>query len=174
MEARRSVSAPARARKMSRLGSSLTLRAASRRNKMRTSMAGPSDASTEASLGGARGRAHLVLDGGDEAMDVLAVHAGNQITYLGLVDILTHWTVRKRLEHAFTGVLRCRDVSCQPPARYAQRMLRFLDDVITSDAPPDEASPAARDSSPSEKVRRTRSPRPEPKLNRRSPEEVSL
>ena len=155
---------------------------------MRTCTAGPSNAGAEVALAGARGRAHLVLDGGEEAMDVLAVHAGGLTTYLGIVDILTRWSLRKKLEHALTGALRCRDVSCQPPDRYAQRMLCFLEEAISSDAPPDEvqpeAQPPARDGgtgtstasvTPVALEPRVRSsgPRPEPNVNR-LPKEVSV
>ena len=40
-----------------------------------------------------------------ELMNVMAVDEGSQITYLGIVDILTEWSFRKRLEHAVNGVL---------------------------------------------------------------------
>ena len=112
-------------------------------HKMRTSMAGPTSEETEEALTGAGKKGGketkwMGLGGGEESMDVLAVHAGTQITYLGLVDILTQWTPKKRLEHLFNGKLkRNRDISCQPPDAYGARMLRFLENAITSEAPPD-------------------------------------
>jgi len=66
-----------------------------------------------------------------------------QITYLGLVDILTEWTPRKRLENLVNGRMQRgkggsgRDISCQPPRVYGARMLRFLAGAITAEAPPD-------------------------------------
>ena len=48
------------------------------------------------------------------------------------MDILTQWTLRKRLEHVFNGALCCRDISCQPPERYAQRMRNFVEAAIRS------------------------------------------
>ena len=68
----------------------------------------------------------------------MAVDEGSQITYLGIVDILTEWSCRKRLEHAVNGVLRgCRDISCQPPRRYGERFLSFADDYSTAQPPTD-------------------------------------
>ena len=73
-----------------------------------------------------------------ELMNVMAVDEGSQITYLGIVDILTEWSFRKRLEHAVNGVLRgCRDISCQPPRRYGERFLSFADDYSTAQPPTD-------------------------------------
>ena len=73
-----------------------------------------------------------------ELMNVMAVDEGSQITYLGIVDILTEWSFRKRLEHAVNGVLRgCRDISCQPPRRYGERFLAFADDYSTAQPPTD-------------------------------------
>ena len=82
------------------------------------------------------------------------------------MDILTQWTLRKRLEHVFNGVLCCRDISCQPPERYAQRMLNFVEAAISSEAPSDDgvlATPATGGSAagaPAPKVKSTRPQRP--------------
>ena len=97
---------------------------------------------TEAALGGVRRESRWMgLGGGEEAMDVLAVHSGSHITYLGLVDMLTEWTPAKKLEHFINGRLHGgRDISCQPPARYAERMLTFLEAAITSEPPPEDGT----------------------------------
>lgn len=48
------------------------------------------------------------------------------VEYISIVDMLTPYGLRKRLETFFTGSLMCgRDVSCQPPGQYADRFLAF-------------------------------------------------
>jgi hypothetical protein len=63
-----------------------------------------------------------------EAMNVVTVRDATRHCYLGIIDVLTPYVVRKRLETFFTGTLVCgRDVSCQHPKVYAGRFHRFVD-----------------------------------------------
>jgi 1-phosphatidylinositol-4-phosphate 5-kinase len=55
------------------------------------------------------------------------------VAYIGIVDILTRYGAKKRAETLFTGTLICRDVSCQPPKRYARRFVRFFEQMIVAD-----------------------------------------
>jgi len=56
--------------------------------------------------------------------------SGTDVLYLALVDILTCYTCKKVAEHRLTGTLFCcRDVSCQPPLRYASRFMAFVKSV---------------------------------------------
>jgi len=58
----------------------------------------------------------------DEAyLGVVSLPTENHIFYIGIVDILTRYGFRKKLETFFTGTLFGHDVSCQPPDFYAKR-----------------------------------------------------
>ena len=54
------------------------------------------------------------------------VETPHYVAYLGIVDILTIYKTKKRLETTFTGTLLNRDVSCKPPSSYGTRFIRFL------------------------------------------------
>ncbi|EQC38733.1 hypothetical protein SDRG_03698 [Saprolegnia diclina VS20] len=52
------------------------------------------------------------------------------VVYLGIIDILTPWSIRKQLEHWFRVYLQCKDrqgISCVDPKQYANR---FRDHVV--------------------------------------------
>ncbi|OQR89837.1 phosphatidylinositol 4-phosphate 5-kinase D3 (PIPK-D3/GPCR-PIPK) [Thraustotheca clavata] len=52
------------------------------------------------------------------------------VVYLGIIDILTPWSIRKQLEHWFRVYLQCKDrngISCVDPRQYANR---FRDHVV--------------------------------------------
>merc|ERR1719188_1656612 len=60
------------------------------------------------------------------------------VAYLGMVDVLTRYSCRKRLE---TLVGRCRgagrgEASCQPPSQYAARFCGFMRHVLACPGSP--------------------------------------
>eukprot|EP00301_Raphidiophrys_heterophryoidea_P016743 c26380_g1_i1.p1 GENE.c26380_g1_i1~~c26380_g1_i1.p1 ORF type:complete len:498 (+),score=79.81 c26380_g1_i1:57-1496(+) len=63
---------------------------------------------------------------------VVYIETPDLVMYLGVVDILTLYGSRKRFETFFTGNLLCRDVSCQPPKKYARRFSRFFERIGTT------------------------------------------
>jgi len=51
--------------------------------------------------------------------------------FVGVIDVLTPYGWKKRFENFFTGKLMCcRDVSCQPPKRYAERFHTFMEERV--------------------------------------------
>jgi hypothetical protein len=69
-----------------------------------------------------------------EAMDVISSRTDTAVQYFGIVDILTRYAIQKKAETIFTGIMMCRPgISCQPPKRYQQRFMAFVDaDVLAS------------------------------------------
>uniref|UniRef100_A0A7S1A134 PIPK domain-containing protein n=1 Tax=Noctiluca scintillans TaxID=2966 RepID=A0A7S1A134_NOCSC len=65
-----------------------------------------------------------------EANNVITVETEEHIFYVGIVDILTKYGSAKRAETLLSGTLRCRNVSCQPPNKYAQRFVHFITDSV--------------------------------------------
>merc|ERR1719181_60095 len=60
-----------------------------------------------------------------EAMNVVTVRDSTRHVYLGIIDVLTPYKVKKRFETFFMGTIVCgRDVSCQHPKVYAKRFYR--------------------------------------------------
>jgi 1-phosphatidylinositol-4-phosphate 5-kinase len=56
---------------------------------------------------------------------------GEDLYFLGIIDILTFYGARKKLEHFFkTTIHKKQAVSCAPPAFYAERFLRYMDEVF--------------------------------------------
>lgn len=55
-----------------------------------------------------------------------------EVFFAGIIDILTHFGLRKKAEHASKSVIMCLrgsnpdEVSCVPPARYQQRFMDFM------------------------------------------------
>lgn len=50
--------------------------------------------------------------------------------YVGLIDILTEYMLKKKVETFMTGTLLLQTgISCQPPQKYAQRMVEFIDGI---------------------------------------------
>ena len=55
----------------------------------------------------------------------------SELYFLGVIDILTHYGTRKKLEHFFkTTVNKKEAVSCAPPEFYAQRFIKYIDSII--------------------------------------------
>jgi hypothetical protein len=65
-----------------------------------------------------------------ETNNVITVETEEHIFYVGIVDILTKYRCAKRAETLLSGTLRCRNVSCQPPDKYAARFIRFITDSV--------------------------------------------
>jgi 1-phosphatidylinositol-4-phosphate 5-kinase len=56
---------------------------------------------------------------------------GDELYFMGIIDILTNYGARKKLEHLFkTSFHKKAEVSCAPPDYYAQRFLEFMDRII--------------------------------------------
>jgi hypothetical protein len=50
--------------------------------------------------------------------------------YVGLIDILTEYMLKKKVETFMTGTLLLQSgISCQPPQKYAQRLIEFIDRI---------------------------------------------
>jgi hypothetical protein len=50
--------------------------------------------------------------------------------YVGLIDILTEYIFKKKVETFMTGTLLLQGgISCQPPQKYSQRLIEFLDAI---------------------------------------------
>lgn len=56
---------------------------------------------------------------------------GKDLYFLGVIDILTFYGAKKKLEHFFkTRVYKKDEVSCAPPDFYADRFLKFMNQVF--------------------------------------------
>ena len=57
------------------------------------------------------------------------------VAFFGIVDVLAEWTLFKRFEWFFKSALFCgkRDVSCQPPKKYAERFKKFMEEHVIKD-----------------------------------------
>jgi hypothetical protein len=61
--------------------------------------------------------------------------------YVGLIDILTEYIFKKKVETFMTGTLLLQGgISCQPPQKYSQRMIEFLDAITIVIPPPSETT----------------------------------
>ncbi|KAL7513685.1 hypothetical protein ACHAXN_011018 [Cyclotella atomus] len=73
------------------------------------------------------------IDGGRLSC-LLGTRRGKQVTYyLGIIDFLQPWTVKKRLERDLKGLAGydTNAISCVAPSDYAARFLKFMDAHIT-------------------------------------------
>ena len=67
-----------------------------------------------------------------EYMHVYTHDDGEDVLYVGIVDILQPYTVRKSCEAFCCGTLVCgRDISCKPPDQYASRFQSFMSSICT-------------------------------------------
>jgi len=48
-----------------------------------------------------------------------------KIYFFGIIDILTEYSTRKKLEHSFKKIRYDNTISCVPPQRYAERFADF-------------------------------------------------
>ena len=53
--------------------------------------------------------------------------------YMGIIDFLQPWTIKKRLERDFKGLAGydTRAISCVAPSDYATRFLKFIEAHVT-------------------------------------------
>ena len=66
-------------------------------------------------------------DGGLCSVDPLTGREGNEVYYLGIIDILQRYTARKKMEHGVKALTHdANAVSCAPPSFYAERFLRAI------------------------------------------------
>jgi len=66
-----------------------------------------------------------------EVMNVVAVRDVTRLAYLGIIDVLTPYKMRKRAETFVLGTMFCgRDVSCQHPNLYAKRFCKFMEEHV--------------------------------------------
>jgi 1-phosphatidylinositol-4-phosphate 5-kinase len=73
------------------------------------------------------------VDGGHLSC-LLGTRRGKQVTYyMGIIDFLQPWTVKKRLERDLKGLAGydTSAISCVAPSDYAARFLKFMDAHIT-------------------------------------------
>lgn len=80
---------------------------------------------------------------------IVSVEEEQRVLYLGIVDILTPYRCKKRLETFCLGTMFCgRDVSCQHPTKYARRFLNFMEDVVFPPPPGSDNGPAPEEEHP--------------------------
>lgn len=66
-----------------------------------------------------------------EVTPVVLLEDKDRIAYVGIVDILTVYRLRKRAETFVSSHLRCgRNASCQPPKYYGSRFLLFVSERV--------------------------------------------
>lgn len=51
----------------------------------------------------------------------------NEVYYLGIIDILTQYNLKKKFEHTFKQLThKSNEISCAPPDQYADRFVKFI------------------------------------------------
>merc|ERR1719258_830696 len=64
-------------------------------------------------------------------MNVCTVRDQSRHCYIGIIDVLTPYRIKKRAETFLLGTIVCgRDISCQHPKVYAKRFFRFVDKQV--------------------------------------------
>ena len=64
---------------------------------------------------------------------------GNEIYYLGIIDILTEYNCKKGVEHFVKMIRYCSEkMSCVPPITYKNRFDEYMENVILNDHPSKE------------------------------------
>jgi len=56
---------------------------------------------------------------------------GRDIYYIGIIDILTQFNSRKKMEYVFKSVAYGKGISAVPPKQYAERFQKFITSLIT-------------------------------------------
>ena len=66
-------------------------------------------------------------DGGLCSVDPMSGREGNEVYYLGIIDILQRYNAMKRMEHGVKALTHdAASVSCAPPSFYAERFLNSI------------------------------------------------
>ena len=67
------------------------------------------------------------VDGAERAPGLVVLESSAELQYICIIDALAEYTPKKRAQTFFLGTL-CggRDISCQPPNKYAQRFVTFV------------------------------------------------
>lgn len=55
---------------------------------------------------------------------------GNTLYFIGIIDILTKYSTKKKLEHAFKKRFQGDQISCIPPKQYAERFMNYMDSIL--------------------------------------------
>lgn len=53
-----------------------------------------------------------------------------KIYFVGIIDILTHYGARKKLEYNMKSLFQGGTVSCVPPQRYGDRFLKYMQERV--------------------------------------------
>lgn len=55
---------------------------------------------------------------------------GNILYFIGIIDILTKYSSKKKLEHAFKKRFQGDQISCIPPKQYAERFMNYMNSIL--------------------------------------------
>jgi len=55
---------------------------------------------------------------------------GTKLYFFGIIDILTHFNSKKKMEYIFKRIAYGKDISAVPPPRYAERFRSFIKNVV--------------------------------------------
>lgn len=56
---------------------------------------------------------------------------GSAIYFIGIIDILTNYNTKKKLENLFKSTVHnSKEISCIPPKPYAKRFINYLNSII--------------------------------------------
>jgi 1-phosphatidylinositol-4-phosphate 5-kinase len=53
-----------------------------------------------------------------------------KLYYFSIIDILTEYNTKKKIEHATKAFILSKDISCVPPKPYADRFIKFMEQII--------------------------------------------
>lgn len=55
---------------------------------------------------------------------------GSKIYFFGIIDIMTKFGAKKRMEYAFKSISQGPNVSCIPPKKYGERFMNFINEIL--------------------------------------------
>jgi len=55
---------------------------------------------------------------------------GTKLYFFGIIDILTHFNTKKKMEYVVKRIAYGKDISAVPPPRYAERFRSFIKNVV--------------------------------------------
>ena len=71
--------------------------------------------------------------GSKEGNSFLVTTDGQHYLFFGIIDILTDFNIKKKLEYGIKLMFLGKTISCVPPDYYAERFYDFLKDVVFSE-----------------------------------------